>query len=690
MNRFSPINSKLPALWHGGDYNLEQWPRETWREDMDLMDEAGVNVVTLGVFSWVTLEPEDGRYDFAWLDEAFELLHQRRKHVILATPSAAPPAWMSAKYPEILRTGANRVRRLHGNRVNYCWTSPVYRAQVRRIVTELARRYGNHPALVLWHVSNEYGGECYCELCRQAFVKWLQAKFGGDLDKLNAAYWTRFWGHTYSTWDEIEIPGEPLGETAVQGLSLDWRRFTTDQIVDFMVQEAAPLREITPEMPIATNMMGVYDGLNPWKVAPNVDLISWDSYPEFARQPMGWDNWASVALRHDLNRSLKNKPFLLMETSPSSSNWYSAMTLKPPKRHLFEGMQAIAHGSEGVLYFQWRQSRGGQEKFHGAVVSHGYTNDSRVFGEVKLVGEALKGMDEVLGAPSPADVALIYDWEADWALKGSCGPVQGNKGYYGTAVDWYKPFWESGITVDILSSECDFSGYKLVVAPMLYILKPGVAERIRAFVESGGMFVTTYLSGYADENDLIFESGYLGPLRDVFGIRVEEIDALPEALNRRIDTVGGLGGSYVASRFCELVHLDGATPLAVYGDGFYAGRPAATTHRFGRGQAVYVGSRNETSFQRHLISRLVTELGIEKCMDWSLPEGVIVRSRGDFLFVMNCKDEPATFEIEAGLVDVLTDETATTRLNLEAFGTRIFIRQPFGGKARERTATVAG
>lgn len=295
------------------------------------------------------------------------------------------------------------------------------------------------------------------------------------------------------------------------------------------------------------------------------------------------------------------------------------------------------------MYFQWRQSRGGLEKFHGAVIGHGFTSDSRVFRDVQRLGEEMEALSEIVGAYSPAEVALIYDWENAWAIAESCGPIQGDKGYFATALDLYRPFWELGVTVDVVSSECSLDDYKVVVAPMLYLLRPGVAEKLAAFVEQGGTLVATYLTGWVDENDLIFESGYLGPLAEVFGIRVEEIDALYPGRPVRIQPEAGndlgLEGDYQAEVFCELIHTHGAEVLATYGDRFYAGRPAVTRNRFGKGQAIYVASRNDRKFHRRLVSSLLSAHGIEGALS-PLPEGVIAQRRGDYLFLMNCKEEP--------------------------------------------------
>ncbi len=679
MKPFLPISSKLPVFWHGGDYNPEQWPKEFLVEDMRLMDLAGINVATVGVFDWVSMEPEEGFYTFEWLDEVMDTLHKHGKFAILATPSAAPPAWLSRKYPSTLRVGPDRVQQLHGNRVNYDWSSPIYREKTREIATVLAERYGNHPALLMWHVSNEYGGMSYSEASRQAFIQWLKNKFNDSLDALNAAYWTKFWGHTYTDWDQIQIPGPPYSETAVQGLTLDWNRFTTDEIVSFYMNESEPLRRITPNVPITTNLMGFYGGLNAWKMAPHVDVVAWDSYPQFSQEPMNERSWAKVAMVHDLYRSLKGgKPFLLMECTPSSSNWYPYMNLKTPGMHRLEGLQAVAHGSDSVMYFQWRQCRGGQEKFHGAVVGINQGEHSRIFQEVATVGTDLRYIEEIVGGFTKADVAIIYDWEVAWAIDGACGPVQKSKGYFDTCLDHYMPLWQAGISVDIVNADADLSGYKLVIAPMLYMLRPGVAERLSAVVEGGGTLVGTYFSGYVDENDLIFQNGFLGPLRDLFGITVEEIDArYPQ---QTVDVVIdynelGLDGIFQANTFCERIHTTTAEVLAEYAGVWYSSEPAITLNRVGNGQAIYVASRNDAAFTSSLLHRLVIQLDIESATPFNLPEGVSATKRttekGEFLFILNTTVETHWLPLPGTYREVLNNQVISESLELGPYGVAV-------------------
>jgi beta-galactosidase len=648
MSRKHPFTPRLSGLWHGGDYNPEQWPSSVWNEDMSLMREARFRVATLGVFSWAKLEPAEGRYDFGWLDDVIERLSEADRYFILSTPSAAPPAWMALKYPEILRTGSDRVRRLHGNRVNYSLWSPIYREKTRSIARSLAERYGAHLRLLAWHVSNEYGGADYGPDSIKAFRLWLRDKYG-SIEALNRAYWTTFWSHVYSDWDEIDAPGEPYAENSVLGLTLDWKRFVTDGTVDFMLNESAPLRELSPDVSVTTNFMGAYPGLDYRRFTPYLDFTSWDSYPGFAGSLTSPGTWVSVAFKHDLTRCLsKNRTWMLMECSPSSSNWYSSMGLKKPGMHRFEAMQAIAHGADGVLYFQWRQSRGCQEQYHGAVVGHGTTSNGRVFGDVRQVGEEMESLSDLAGSRVEAEVAVVYDWASRWALESACGPTQGDKRYEPTCVDHYRAFWKAGIPVDVIGPDDDLGRYRLVVAPMIYSLSPAFAARVGRFVKEGGTFVTTYLSGWTDENSLVFEEGYLGPLREVLGIWSEEIDALePEVRNLIEASEMGLDGGYEAREYCELVHLTTARALGTYQFDFYAGRPAVTVNQYGRGRAYYVASRNEDMFTDAFLPSVAREAGVVPIVE-NLPEGVTVQRRTDgdreWIFFLNATPSPQTVE----------------------------------------------
>ena len=467
---YGPINPSFPHMLHGGDYNPDQWKDtpEIWDQDMRLMNLSNCNAMSVGIFSWAALEPEEGNFDFSWLDTIMDKLAVEGAKAVLATPSGARPAWMSEKYPEVLRIAANRHRNLHGQRHNHCPSSPVYREKTEKINRMLAERYKDHPALLVWHMSNEYGGECHCDLCQKNFQDWLRVRYNDDIDQLNHAWWTGFWSHRFNSFNQIVSPA-PHGENAVHGHNLDWKRFVTYITTDFMKNEMKPLREITPNIPITTNMMGTYTGINYWEMAKELDLVSWDNYPAWHRDlRKTWELAADIAFVHDINRCLKGgKPFMLMESTPSIVNWQPVNKLKRPGMNRLSSLQAVAHGSDTVQYFQWRKSRGSSEKFHGAVVDHAGHEHTRVFQEVAQLGADLKKLDAVVGSTVRPDVAIIYDWENRWAIDDVQGLRNGQnqKGYEETCKEHYRAFWRQGIPVDVINADQDVSDYKLVIAP---------------------------------------------------------------------------------------------------------------------------------------------------------------------------------------------------------------------------------
>ncbi|KAF6580377.1 beta-galactosidase [Paenibacillus sp. EKM212P] len=643
-------------MLHGADYNPEQWQHypEVLAEDIRLMKLAKCNVMSVGIFSWVSLEPEEGVFTFEWLDRILDSFAENGIYAFLATPSGARPAWMSQKYPEVLRVEANRVRNLHGFRHNHCATSPVYREKVRIMNTKLAERYANHPAVIGWHISNEFGGDCHCDYCQEAFRAWVQDKYG-TLDKLNHAWWTTFWSHTVTDWSQIESPA-PHGETQVHAMNLDWRRFVTDQTADFIKHEIVPLKAANPAIPVTTNLMEFFEGLNYWKFADLLDVISWDSYPTWHdREGDDSRQAAKVAMMHDIIRSIKGgKPWMLMESTPSLTNWQDVSKLKRPGMHLLSSLQAVAHGSDTVQYFQWRKSRGSSEKLHGAVVDHVGHEHTRVFGDVTHVGNALEKLEEVIGTSVPAEAAVIFDWENRWGINDSQGPRNKGVKYEETAEAHYLALWEQGVPVDVIHMDADFSKYKLLVAPMLYMVRSGVGERIQKFVENGGVFVATYWSGIVDEHDLCFLGGFPGPLRKTLGIWSEEIDGLHDHDRNHILPVEGneldLQGEYEAVELCDLIHTEGAEVLAVYGSDFYAGRPALTVNRLGQGKAYYIASRNIGLFHSHFYRSLIDDARISKALNVKLPHGVntAIRTDGvhDYIFILNFTHEPQKITLD--------------------------------------------
>jgi beta-galactosidase len=660
------ILPSYPHILHGGDYNPDQWLDypQIIDDDFRLMKLAGCNTFSVGIFAWTSYEPEEGKFTFAWLDRIMDRMALAGNRVILATPSGAKPNWMAAKYPEIRRVNRQDLREPQRGRHNHCWTSPIYREKVHIINTKLAERYKGHPALGMWHLSNEYNGECVCELCLASWQNWLKQKYG-TLDALNHAWWTYFWSHPYTAWEQI-IPHEGHHE----GLNLDWMRFLTGQVADFFRWETAPLKAITPGIPCTTNFMGYFNGLDYGRLADEMDIIADDQYPAYdGENPDLVKSAIYISFKDDLYRCFKpDKPFMLMESCPDSPQWKKPQRLKQPGLHQVEMLQALGHGAEGTCYFQWRKGRGGMEKFHGAVVDHNNHENTRVFQAVADLGKFYEKLTPILGSRVQSQVALIYDWEVRWAFSFCDGPASQNDAYDRVCNEHYAPFWAQGISMDVLHSERDFSNYKLVIAPQLWMLKPGVAQKLRQYVENGGTLVTTYYTGIVDETDLIFMGGWPGAgLMDVFGVWNEETDVLRAAqirsVNVDVDNPLGLQGPYQAQNVCGLVQLRGAQALATYGDGFYAGTPAITVNAFGKGQVYYQAAQLTPDSQCNFYGALIQQLGLQRPFQAGLPDGVTcqVRHKDDqaFYFIENFTPEAQTITLDAGTYTRLSGDAAT-------------------------------
>ena len=673
----APLNPRFPFFLHGGDYNPDQWRHVpgVLDEDFRLFPLAGINSVSVGIFSWTALEPEEGRYEFGWLDDVMDRCAARGMAVVLATPSGARPAWMAQKYPEVLRMNwpesVAPQRNLWSGRHNHCPTSPVYREKVRQIDGALAERYGRHPALAFWHLSNEYSGECRCPRCMAAFRDWLRKKYG-SLDALNHAWWTGFWAHGYTDWDQIERI-----DPCLDGLVVDWRRFVSDITADFVRWEAESIRPHSPDAPITTNLMAFYDGLDYARIAREIDLVSWDAYPQYHERPGETETLAAqCGFAHDYMRSLKpGKPFLLMESCPGPTNWFHHNRLLRPGQHRMKSLQAVAHGSDSVQYFQIRKGRGGAEKFHGAVIDHEGTERTRMFREVAQVGRDLEALRPVLGSLVPSRVAFLFDRESDWAQKASAGPCDAVKQhYFDTAIRHYRPSWKRGIPVDVLNGDASLDGYDLVIAPNLFMLRDGFAERVERFVEKGGTFVATWLTGVVGPTNLCFRGGFPGPLRKVLGVWAEETDYLYDDERNSIECAAGnalgLQGSFGTGTVCEVVHPEGAAVAATYGRDFYAGTPALTVNRFGKGEAWYLATWGDDAFLDAFHGALAARRGLRRALEADLPEGVCANVRENdagerFVFVTNFASEPRAVDLGPAPRKSLLDGGATVSGTVE-------------------------
>jgi len=669
-------------ILHGGDYNPDQWLAypEILNEDFRLMPLAGCNTFSIGIFAWVSYEPEEGTVSFDWLNRIMDRMAAQNQRVILATPSGAMPDWMAAKYPEIRRVDRQGLRAPYRDRHNHCWTSPVYRDKVTEMNTRLAERFGKHPALGMWHLSNEYSGECLCPLCRAEWAKWLEAKYG-SLEKMNDAWWSHFWSHTYTSFNTVEP-----ADSTVDGMMVDWLRFSNDRLIDFMRHEMAPLRRLTPDVLCTTNFMGTNGHLNYAEIAKHVDLIADDQYPAYSSEITDLASSGNyVAFKDNLYRGFHpDRPWMLMESCPESPQWCSPMRTKDPGLHRLEMLQAIGLGAEGTCYFQWRKGKGGMEKFHGAVVDHVGHENTRAFRGVAELGALYQRMEGVVGSKVLAEVAMIHDWESQWGYELSSGPGNGRKDYLHTAVTLHRGLWERGYGVDVLGQDREWDQYPLVIAPRMWMLKPGTAERIRDYVAQGGTLVMDALGGVCDEYNRVLPGGWPGGgLREVAGIWVEEWDWLDEKTHRTARSVDGnslgLSGSSEVERWAMIAHLEGAEAVAIFEDGWYRGAPAVSVNAYGKGRCITLLGEPDIAVVRRLMGHLGRELHLHGAVS-DLPRGVAAQRRvkedQTYVFLQNFTKDRQTVGIGGRWRSLVNDIEIEGSHILNPLGSDVLIQLP--------------
>ena len=662
------FGNRLPHIAYGGDYNPDQWPEEVWAEDVRLMREAGVNLVSLAIFSWSRLQPRDDAWEFDWLDRVLELLHEGGVRVDLATATASPPPWLSHANPEMLPVMADGVWLWPGARQHYCPSSPVYRTAAARLVEAIATRYANHPALAMWHVGNEYGchvAACYCDVSAEAFRMWLRRRYA-TIEELNRAWGTDFWSQRYSRWEEILPPRRtPTWPNPTQ--RLDYMRFSSDELLECYKSEHGILTKHSPGVPITTNFMQFFKPLDYWKWAESEDIVSDDVYQD----PLDRDAGMGAAMAGDLMRSLgRGRPWVLMEQTTSRVNWREINAAKAPGQMRLWSYQAVARGADGVLFFQWRQSRAGAEKHHSAVVPHGPIETSPTWQEVVRLGAELQGLDDVCGTRVPAEVAIVFDWDSWWALELPSKPSAKLR-----ALDqvrsYYRHLFDANITADFAPSTRDLSKYKLVLVPNLYLVSDEAAANLNRYVSDGGALVMSCFSGIVDEHEHIRLGGYPAPFAEMLGLRVEDFfplgedDVIPVRFDDGLEVEGRI--------WSELIRPGDAEVIATFGLGGLIGEPAVTRNSYGKGSAMYVGTVLEEPAMASLLMSAWTEAGVASVAE--TPAGVeVVRRQGaghSFLFVLNHHD--AEMQVHAGRgVDLISGEKVGPRgLLLPAYGVAV-------------------
>lgn len=643
----NPLTDEKGFLF-GGDWNPEQWPEETWENDLRMLEEAHINEATINVFSWALLQSRENSYNFTMLDKIVGLLIKHHFSIIMATSTAALPAWLVNQYPNILLTDVTGRRHVFGGRHNFCPNNPDFRRLSSQLAGLLSQRYGTISGLKAWHVGNEYGGGgsiCYCETCARAFRTWLKKKYH-SLEELNRRWGMNFWSHTITDWEQI-IPPISYGDgisgdkSVISSLLIEYRRFQNDSQLACFLGEKEAIRQFDSYTPVTTNLMGSFKDLDYFSWGPQMDLVSWDNYPGADMEP------SYTAMCHDLMRGVSaGKPFLLMEQTPNQQNWFPFCRVKKPGEVRALSWQAVAHGANSVQFFQLKQSLGGCERFHGAVIGHDGTNQSRTFKQIASLGDEVGRISPVIsGSVNHSRVAVMFDWDNYWSLEACVGPTSGLS-YPQEVHRFYKTLYRLNLSADIIPSMADLSAlekYDLILAPCLIMVKPGVSEAIEGYVSQGGTFITSYMSGIHNEDDLVIPGGYPGPLRRLTGIWAEEMEAFaPDEAVAVVSTSDKFPQSGKGKTVASLIKLETAQSLAAYGGTtFYTGTPAVTENKYGQGTAYYVGTALDDSSAYAFVKGIADRLQLPylfSCPGIEISHRYHDKTGEDILFVINTSD----------------------------------------------------
>jgi beta-galactosidase len=648
-------------------------------EDAQLMQATGINSASVGIFAWSSLEPAEGHFTFDWLDRVMDQQAAIGNKVILATPSGAMPTWLAEKYPEARRVNKDGHRAHYGRRHNHCWSSPAFHERVRIINTQLAERYRSHPALAMWHISNELSGECFCDKCRAWWHAWLERKYG-NLKAMNDAHWAYFWSHQAGKWSHVEPT-----DWVMDGMALDWHRFINEQLIDWYQFEASVVRPFTRGVPITTNFMTTSHQLNYQAISRVVDVVTDDQYPGLDPDQADFtESGAFWSMKHDLYRCFKpERTMMLMESCPGAVQWRTPMKAKRPGIHRLEMLQAVAHGADGTCYFQFRSGRGSSEKLHGSVVEHWggeLHTQTRRFRELRELSDLYEKLPGVLGTTVQPQVAIVYDWESRWGqslsggtgLPAAAGPARGRSYYDQIALEQYQNFWSRGIPVDVISNDRDLSKYQLVILPMHWIVTEAFAAKLKAYVEQGGTLIATWDTGMADEHNRMLLGGWPGNgLKDVFGLWAEETDRLGDGVPRAIKGLPGAGGDVAA-----IAHLTTARAIAVFAEDFYEGKPAVTRNKHGKGTTHFIATRLNAAASEAFYEGVIRKLGLKGVTGGDLPAGVTaqIRGAGDeaFLFLLNFSKSTKKVQTKLKLKDVESGKPARSPVTLAPLAAKIY------------------
>jgi beta-galactosidase len=631
----------------GVDYYPEHWPEERWEEDASLMAEANFNVVRLAEFAWSKMEPEEGKYDFEWLNRIISIMDSRGIHVVLGTPTASPPPWLMSKDKSLFLVEADGHRLTYGHRRGYCPNNPIYHEYSRKIVQQMAEHYKDNSTVIGWQIDNEFGARCYCDICKTSFQRWLN-KLYKSLDALNERWGTVFWSQSYTDWDEIPVP-VITGKSPNPGLGLDFYRFMTDSYRAYQLMQISILREKCPEHFITHNLMGFkYDQLDYFEMTKDLDFVSWDNYwrTQWNMENKTDPSWA--ALGHDTIRGLRHKNFWVMEQQSGAGGWeFVSVAPKPGEIRLW-AYQSIAHGADGILFFRWRTCRFGTEQYwHGVLDHHG--EPGRRYYEIKKMGDEIKTIgDQIQGRIIKPEVAMVLSYDSRFAFQ-----LQANNPRFDYPThfhDIYRAFFERNVQVDVVAPMSDLNNYKIVIAPALHVLPEMVAENLMQYVREGGLLVVTPRSGVKDEFNAVVNQVLPGLLAELCGVEVEEYLSMPIDMDGEIkfSTPGFASIAFTAQVWCDVLKPNDAQVIARYQHDYLRGKPAITLNQYGKGKVVYIGTLGEPPFYNHIVTWLLEVAGIEPSL--SIPIGVEVshcwQEGKRLLFLLNHSDEDKRFTMD--------------------------------------------
>ena len=653
----------------GVAYYPEHWPESYWERDAKLMQEAGVNAVRVGEFAWYLMEPREGAYDFSLFDRAVAVLARHGIKTILGTPTAAPPKWITSKYPETLAVYPDGRAVNDQTRRQYCYNSPVYRRLSKKIVEAMAAHFKDNPDVIGWQIDNEFNchiDECYSESCRRAFREWAKERYG-TLGALNDRWGTAFWSQSYDQWDEIDLPF-PAPAYHNPGLMLDFKRFISDSVVSYQHDQVEIIRKYRPDDFITHN--GYFRNIDYYRFSRDLDIFSFDNYPCFHDKPQ-----YPVGARLTFSRGFSDRFMIMEEQTGPGGQAYLLRTPRPGEMGLW-AFQAIAHGADGMLHFRWRTARKGAEEYWSGVLEHDNIPRAR-YDEFKKEGADIHRIEkEVLGSKVVSDIAVLKDYDAEWVFDYQFMTREVNVGQE------FEQFFEAAsdakYNIDFIGGNADFSRYKVIFAPHLILMDADLAAKIRAFVEQGGTFVMSAHSAVKNRDNAMTDQVKPILVNDLFGVDVIDFQCYQPPSAKKNALRFADGTLVPVHVFADVLKARTAAPLAAWSTDSMKGGPAVMVNKVGKGRAIYYGSFFNTEAARYLIRHFASQANLKPLMT-GVPPAVEVtrRTKGanHYDFVLNHGEQPVTILTGPGYFDLLANTAAPATITLKPFEYKV-LRRP--------------